>query len=100
MATAQASGRTGGGEGLAEVIVARRAAIGGHPLVIAVGGDGTIHEVVNGLMQARSGEYGTKAASAQLGIIGQGTGGDFRKMSRRSASQLSACQGVSPAMAS
>jgi diacylglycerol kinase (ATP) len=59
--------------------LARQAAIAGHPLVIAVGGDGTIHEVVNGLMQARSGGYGAKVETTQLGIIGQGTGGDFRK---------------------
>ena len=59
--------------------LAREGALAGHPLVIAVGGDGTFHETVNGLMQARSGTYGTKADEARIGMIAQGTGGDFRK---------------------
>ena len=55
--------------------LARAAARDGRPTVIAVGGDGSIHEVVWGLMEAR--EEG--ALSTRLGVVGQGTGGDFRK---------------------
>jgi len=57
------------------VELAREAALAGREIVVAVGGDGCIHEVVNGLMQARAaGSTGTR-----LGVIGQGTGGDFRR---------------------
>ena len=57
------------------VDLARQAAQDGVATVIAVGGDGSIHEVANGLMQAREGG----AKGVRLGIIGQGTGGDFRR---------------------
>ena len=57
--------------------LAREGALAGHPLVVAVGGDGTIHEVVNGLLQAKRSDG--KGADVELAIIGQGTGGDFRK---------------------
>ena len=57
------------------VEIAENAAREGRSQVIAVGGDGTIHEVVNGLMRA------DRPASElpKLGVVGQGTGGDFRK---------------------
>ncbi len=42
----------------------------GDHLVVAVGGDGTIHEVVNGIA----------GGSAKLGIIPVGTGNDFARM--------------------
>jgi len=50
------------------------------PLVISLGGDGTLHEVVNGLMQARAAHgavRGEPAALPSLGVIATGTGGDF-----------------------
>jgi len=43
--------------------------------VIAVGGDGTIHEVVNGLMRASS-----EGETIALGIVPLGNGDDFAKM--------------------
>ena len=58
--------------------LAREGAIAGRSLVIAVGGDGTFHEVVNGLMQAQEGKS-SSAEATRIGMIAQGTGGDFRK---------------------
>ena len=46
-------------------------AAAGHPLIVAVGGDGTISEVTDGILRA--------GKETELGVIGQGTGGDFRK---------------------
>ncbi|MRG94841.1 diacylglycerol/lipid kinase family protein [Polyangium spumosum] len=57
------------------VDIARDAAGEGREMVVAVGGDGSIHEVVCGLMEAR--EAGKKPP--KLGIIGAGTGGDYRR---------------------
>lgn len=59
---------TGPGDGIEQAHAARLA---GADLVIAVGGDGTVHEVVNGLM--RMGEPSTFA------VMHAGTGGDFVK---------------------
>lgn len=57
------------------VRLAERAALDGWPAVVAVGGDGTIHEVANGLMRAAS-----TGASTALGVIGAGSGNDFIKV--------------------
>jgi diacylglycerol kinase (ATP) len=51
--------------------LARQAANEGCDLVIAIGGDGTVHEVVNGLMQLPVENRPT------LGVIPIGTGNDF-----------------------
>jgi YegS/Rv2252/BmrU family lipid kinase len=50
--------------------LARDAAAGGARLLVAVGGDGTVHEVVNG-MAGRDG--------VELAIVHRGTGGDFAR---------------------
>lgn len=50
--------------------LARQAAIDGYDIVVAMGGDGTVHEVVNGLMQA------PVEQRPALGIIPIGSGND------------------------
>ncbi len=52
--------------------LAKVAAQNGRRFIIACGGDGTINEVANGILQ--SGEK-----EAELGILPSGTGGDFRR---------------------
>jgi YegS/Rv2252/BmrU family lipid kinase len=51
--------------------LARKAADDGYELVISVGGDGTTHEVINGLMQV------PEERRPRLGIVPVGTGNDF-----------------------
>ena len=49
--------------------MARQAAQAGTPLVVAVGGDGTLHEVVNGVL----------GTGTVVGLIPYGTGNDFAR---------------------
>ncbi|MBI4543970.1 MAG: diacylglycerol kinase family lipid kinase [Gemmatimonadetes bacterium] len=57
--------------------LARTAALQGAPAVVAAGGDGTVHEVANGLLDGRArGESATPA----LAVIPLGTGNDFAKL--------------------
>jgi diacylglycerol kinase (ATP) len=61
------------------------AAQNGFDMVVSVGGDGTVNEVVNGLY--RSGRIG----EALLGIIGTGTGGDYIRTLGVSRNYRDAC---------
>ncbi len=53
------------------VELASEAARKGTRFIIACGGDGTISEVANGILQS--------ATEAELGVLPRGTGGDFRR---------------------
>lgn len=67
--------------------LARRAVEEGFDTVVAVGGDGTSHEVMNGLMlQAKGGIAGT------LGCIPAGSGNDFAVMNGAPSDIEAACR--------
>jgi diacylglycerol kinase (ATP) len=51
--------------------LAAQAAEAGYQTVVALGGDGTVHEVINGLMQVDA------ARRPQLGVVPIGSGNDF-----------------------
>jgi diacylglycerol kinase (ATP) len=57
--------------------MAREAVRSGRRFVVAVGGDGTVHELVNGLIDAETGEvYGDDPV---LGVVGAGSGCDLMR---------------------
>jgi len=59
-------------EGVGHAIeLARAAASDGYRYLVAVGGDGTINEVANGIL------HSTNSGDTALGIVSTGTGGDF-----------------------
>lgn len=53
------------------ISLAKRGAENGRKLIIACGGDGTINEVANGILQTGN--------AVELGVLPNGTGGDFRR---------------------
>src|SRR5438094_3509259 len=57
------------------VELARDAIDQGYAYLVAVGGDGTIHEVVNGMMAPE----GPRNPDAVLGVVSAGSGSDFAR---------------------
>jgi diacylglycerol kinase (ATP) len=53
------------------VEITQHAAKDGYDIVVAVGGDGTVHEIVNGLMKV------SEARRPKLGVLPAGSGNDF-----------------------
>ena len=70
--------------------LAAEAAAAGFPVVIAMGGDGTIQEVGEGLVQGRP-STNRQADATRLGIIPVGTGNDFAKMLSTTTDWRAAC---------
>jgi YegS/Rv2252/BmrU family lipid kinase len=67
--------------------LAREAAVNGCEMVVAAGGDGTVNEVVNGLVRASH-----QGHQATLGVIPTGTGNDFAWLAGIPLNPLAACQ--------
>jgi len=65
--------------------LARAAASDGYRYLVAVGGDGTVNEVANGIL------HSTGATSTALGIVSTGTGSDFIRSVGISRNYATAC---------
>ena len=73
-------------EGVGHAIeLARLAASDGYRYLVAVGGDGTVNEVANGIL------HSTNASTTVLGIVSTGTGSDFVRSVGISRDYATAC---------
>ena len=68
--------------------LARDAARNGYRYLVAVGGDGTVHEVANGLLQTE------QARETSLGVICTGTGSDLSRSTGTSHDCADACSSL------
>ena len=67
-------------------LLAKRGIEAGRKFIIACGGDGTINEVANGILET--------GADCELGILPSGTGGDFRRSLEIPADARAAAQAL------
>jgi YegS/Rv2252/BmrU family lipid kinase len=68
------------------ILLAKRGAEAGRKFIIACGGDGTINEVANGILES--------GADIELGVLPSGTGGDFRRTLGMPTGAREAAQGL------
>ena len=65
--------------------LARIAASDGYRYLVAVGGDGTVNEVANGIL------HSTNAKTTALGVVSTGTGSDFARSAGLARDYPTAC---------
>jgi YegS/Rv2252/BmrU family lipid kinase len=65
--------------------LARIAASDGYRYLVAVGGDGTVNEVANGIL------HSTNASTTTLGVVSTGTGSDFARSAGLARDYTTAC---------
>jgi YegS/Rv2252/BmrU family lipid kinase len=76
-------------EGIGHAIeLAREATASGYQFLVAVGGDGTVNEVANGILQSKD------SCEATIGIISTGTGGDFIRTAGITKDYVKACASI------
>ena len=76
-------------EGIGHAIeLAREATASGYQFLVAVGGDGTVNEVANGILQSND------SSEATIGIISTGTGGDFIRTAGITKDYIKACASI------
>ena len=76
-------------EGVGHAIeLAREAVNNGCRFLVAVGGDGTVHEVANGILLSK------ELNEATIGIISTGTGGDFIRSAGIDRDYIKACSSL------
>jgi len=79
-------------EGVGHAIeLAREATSNGCQLLVAVGGDGTVHEVANGMLLSKD------LNEATIGVISTGTGGDFIRSAGIDRDYIKACSSLTGA---
>ena len=68
--------------------LAQAAASDGYRYLVAVGGDGTVNEVANGIL------HSTNAAATALGVVSTGTGSDFARSAGLARDYTTACNNL------